>query len=123
MHAKAKLVVLLAALCSPLAVQAEATKDIAGHYLAQGVGVNGGKYESEVTIAKAGESYSIVWKFADRSFTGIGILRGDVLSVGWSNDGKAGVVLYTVKGDTLEGKWADGTGDGRIFDETLTRHE
>jgi hypothetical protein len=120
---KVNLIVLLAALCSPLAAHADAAKDVAGHYVANGVGVNGGKYQSDVTITKTGESYAIVWKFNDRSFTGIGILRGDVLSVGWSNDGKAGVVLYTVKGDELDGKWADGTGDGRIFDETLTRHD
>jgi hypothetical protein len=37
------------------------------------------------------------------------------------NHGKAGVVLYAVKGTTLEGKWADGSTNGLVYTETLTK--
>lgn len=125
---------------SASSVVAKDASDLSGHYLAQGVGVDGAKYESDVTLTLKGDTYLIVWKFSNGQFTGVGIRQGDLLSVGWTNDGKAGVVLYTVKvpqasGNPLgrdakpaaplilDGRWADGSTNGKIYTETLTRRD
>ena len=129
----ASAIALLVTLSASAAIANDAN-DLSGHYLAQGVGVAGAKYESDVTLTLKGDTYLIVWKFSNGEFTGVGIRQGDVLSVGWTNNGKAGVVLYTMKAAkaedgkpagalVLDGRWADGSTNGKIYTETLTRRD
>ncbi|MDB5325286.1 MAG: hypothetical protein JWM57_855 [Phycisphaerales bacterium] len=132
--------VALLVLIGASAALAKEANDLSGKYVAKGVGVGGAAYEADVTLTLKGDTYLIVWKFSNGQFTGVGIRQGDVLSVGWTNDGKAGVVLYTVKpaakaegnplgGEpaagplVLDGRWADGSTNGKIYTETLTRRD
>lgn len=90
----------------------EATADIAGEYrIIQGTPIQSGReYSGVVTIAKAGDAYKVNWKMSDgTTYEGLGVLDGDVFSVGYSLNVKAspayGVVSYLVRGTKLEGKW------------------
>jgi hypothetical protein len=95
--------------------------DIEGSYSVRGTGVHGSAYEATATIRADGDTYLIDWKFTDGGFHGVAIREGDTLAVGWSNNGKPGVVLYHVHGDTLDGKWSDGSDSGKVYTETLTK--
>jgi hypothetical protein len=97
-----------------------APREIAGTYNAHGTGVDGKEYTSTVTITKNADTYLIHWKFDGGGFDGVGLRDGDSLAVGWNNHNMAGVVLYKLHGDTLEGRWADGSSNGKSYTETLT---
>ncbi len=69
-------------------------------------GDSGDAYTGTVSIAPAGTVYNVTWKLAKESYSGVGILEGNVFTVGWGTAGAgAGVVVYSV-GDKLDGKWA-----------------
>ncbi|MBI2391926.1 MAG: hypothetical protein HYV09_20210 [Deltaproteobacteria bacterium] len=70
----------------------------------------GGTYSGTVQITPAGQVYRLQWTLANETYAGVGILQGDVLSVGWGS-ASVGVVAYRVQGGMLDGTWAtlDGT--------------
>ncbi len=69
-------------------------------------GDSGKAYTGSVTISPTGPVYNVTWNIPGHSYSGVGILQGSVLTVGWGTAGKgAGVVVYQV-GDKLDGKWA-----------------
>ncbi|MEB2310513.1 MAG: hypothetical protein OZ921_05170 [Sorangiineae bacterium] len=71
-------------------------------------------YTGTVTIKPSGKVYQVTWTLPSESYSGVGILDGEIFSVGWGSAGKgAGAVMYEV-GETLDGKWAqpDGTALG-----------
>jgi hypothetical protein len=99
-------------------------RDITGIYQVAGTGVDGNKaYQTTATVEKNADTYLITWKFTDNSFHGVGLRDGSTLAVGWLNNGKSGVVVYHINGKQLDGKWADGSTNGKVYTETLTRQE
>lgn len=67
-------------------------------------------YTGSVTITPAGSVYNVTWNIPGSTYSGVGILEGDVFTVGWGTEGAgAGVVVYKV-GDKLDGKWAQPKG-------------
>ena len=64
-------------------------------------------YAGTVSIAPEGSTYSVTWKLPHETYSGVGILSGDVFVVGWgTGGGGAGVVSYGVSGGKLDGTWA-----------------
>jgi hypothetical protein len=86
--------------------------------ITSGQNPRGGSYTGSVAIAKNGDTYSLSWTLPRESYAGVGILRGDVLAVGWG--GGSGVVSYQVNGTRLDGVWADGRG-GALGSEVLEK--
>ncbi len=96
--------------------------DLTGNYDCEGRNADGGVYRGEVEIVKKRDVYLLRWRVGQNdTYDGVGILTGDVLSVSY-HGGMAGIVVYTLKDDqTLAGRWAIRSGDGRVFIENLTR--
>jgi hypothetical protein len=121
----AGLVMILMALGSSLKAW---TPNIDGNYVCNGTnpGNTGSGYTGTVSISRAGSTYLMRWHIGRDTFTGLGILKGDTLSVSWYSAGKTGVVVYQVlqEGDSdvsLKGVWASLGGNGQLGTETLVR--
>jgi len=68
---------------------------------------DGRSYRGTVEITKAGEIYSVMWRYAGREHYGVGILKDDLLIVGWGNTNGGGVVYYDLTDPMeLKGAWA-----------------
>lgn len=64
-----------------------------------------GGYRGIVTIQQHGSSFAVDWKLkSGEAYTGVGILSGDVLGVGYG-DGLFGLAVYQIQGGTLTAKW------------------
>ncbi len=98
------------------------TLDITGNYDCEGRNADGGAYRGQVEIVRKRDIYLVRWRVgSDDVYDGVGILTGDVLSVSYSG-AISGIVVYEVKDEqTLAGRWAINSGDGRVFVENLTR--
>jgi hypothetical protein len=103
-----------------------------GLYLARGVNSDGSQYQLVVEIAKFREIFIVMTTIPDASeeglrpllsAIGIGVLNGDVLSVGDYTPDSARVVSYRIEdgGRRLAGRWTYVDGDGTVHEETLTR--
>ena len=91
----------------PVVTQTAASREkIGGEYFARGTNPDGSSYSGNVSITKKDESYKFVWKIGSSTYYGVGVLKGDILTVDW---GQADPVIYKVMPDgTLDGKWAGG---------------
>ena len=104
------------------------SEDPAGDYRARGSNPGGGSYSGSVTISRTGETYSVTWRTgagqSALSYTGTGILTGDILSVAYIDEHKRwiGVIAYEIQsnGHILEGQWT-GLSGTQLESETLTR--
>jgi hypothetical protein len=81
-------------------------------------------YLGSIRIAKTGEVYRLEWIIGTQEQQGVGLLRGDVLSVSYVDTtgeslSDVGVVTYNIQGDTLTGEWASFFSD-RTGKEVLT---
>lgn len=114
---------ILLTLALVLIATAAFADSIEGTYDCKGKGAGGGEYKGTVAVMKNGDAYNITWTLGSgETYTGVGLLSGDTFSVGYASGDKSwyGVVVYTVKGKTLEGRWAMG-GSGAVSTETLTK--
>lgn len=105
-------------LCASLAQAA----GVEGSYHAEGGNAEETLYEADVLIAQQGDVYVVEWSSDGEVFSaGVGILKGDTLSVGFAfENGSFGVVVYEIQDDgSLEGEWTQ-TGSEDILTETLT---
>ncbi|MEI8350260.1 MAG: hypothetical protein WCI77_08915 [Candidatus Omnitrophota bacterium] len=66
----------------------------------------GSNYAGTVSINKNGEIYSVNWSLLSESYSGIGILEGDLLIVSWGVGQNTGVVDYKIEDKILIGRWA-----------------
>jgi hypothetical protein len=99
--------------------------DIEGIYDCKGKNPGGGgEYAGTVSVAKNGATYNVNWTIGAQVYLGVGLLSGDLLSVGYSDTSKSwfGIVVYTVKGDKLDGRWSM-HGGNKTGTETLTRRK
>jgi len=86
----------------PPAIQVQISK-IEGQYSAVGRNPNGTNYSGIVTITRRNESYLFIWKIGSSTYSGVGSLSGDTLTVDW---GQAYPVIYKVRQDgRLVGLW------------------
>lgn len=93
-----------------VAAPGEAIDPVVGSFAVTGTRPNGAAYvgSAQITALAKGGPYKLTWTLSGSSFSGIGSRRGDVLSVGWSDESNYGVVDYVAKGDgQLDGVWYD----------------
>lgn len=95
--------------------------DLSGKYSAVGMSPGNVQYKASVVIAKNGDVYNVSW-WVDgvQAYSGVGLLKGNRLSVGWLAGSKPAVVVYEVANNQLQGAWSM-TGSTKEFVETLTR--
>src|SRR5262249_45001555 len=96
--------------------------DITGHYRAESLQFNGEKQMADVEIKRLGDCYLVKWsKGILDAYVGIGLRKGEVLAVCWTNQGQIGACLYQIeKGPRLVGAWTMLGGAGVVQRETLT---
>lgn len=103
---------------------AQGTTDLTGQYTAAGIAEDG-PYTAVVTMHQRGQVVLIHWRVdgpEGATQTGFGFIKGSqlVVGIGFMNTGIG--AAYTIKGDTLEGEWADPFSDPpTVRTETLTR--
>ena len=106
-----------------LAAPQDATADLAGIYLCDGVDLDGKSYGGAVEIVAHGDVWAMRWVFREGEGQGFGILEGDVLSVIFQTGG-IGWAAYRVQREgpalTLRGRWT-APGAPLLATETLTR--
>ena len=83
---------------------------------------DGVEYSGTVGIQKTGEVYQLRWWIGNYTYTGVGLLKGDLFIVGWSAGLLEGVNYYEIKGHELLGRWAtSGTSATTAGVENLVR--
>lgn len=84
-----------------------------GRYAARGRNADGTTYSGTVSIAQRGGRYRLDWRVGSSSYSGVGTLEQNLLTVNW---GAATPVVYALSSDgVLKGLWEAGHGE-----ETLT---
>ena len=109
---------MLAALAS---TSLHSSSDPSGAYRGDGVSPDGRDYQVAVHIVRNGDTYVVKW-LTPRGLVnvGVGFVSGNTLSVGYVG-ATAGVVVYTIDGKHLTGKWTDIEASGHTYKETLTK--
>ena len=86
------------------------SSDIDGNYTVNGAGLDGKKYEGELSVTKRDAVYQFSWKFGATNYDGVGVQDGNNIAVAYSSgaEGKGcGAVIYKINNatDSLDGKW------------------
>ncbi|HEY4161446.1 MAG TPA: hypothetical protein VGM59_00200 [Dongiaceae bacterium] len=86
-----------------------AADDFSGVYNAEGKTASGSSYKGAVQIENLGSLYAVLWKLKDNeAYKGIAIPMDNVLGAAYGPPNtNFGLVVYRIKGGTLEGIWAD----------------
>ena len=123
-----RLFLLIAALMTLVGLTAPAARradqpELQGVYRCDGSNPDGSPYRGIVEIAKNHDTFQIRWTFPDRrSAFGIGLVRGNTLSVSYFGAGTAGLAIYKIEeGKRLVGEWTVAGADGSVYAETLTK--
>lgn len=102
-------------------------RDVTGYYAMAGQAAKG-RYSGVCLIRREKGVLIVEYHTPGQVVTGVGILHGDKLSVGWAapaegalNGIARGVTVYTVAGPRLTGLYLAAPGPGRAFQEVLTR--
>lgn len=117
-------VAALALVANAGAQDAKADLKLEGRYRAEGINPDGGPYRSTVVIQQEGDTWLVQWfeREGPPAAVGIGIVRGDYLSVSYLAGRSLGVVVYHLeKGQQLKGEWTVLGADGEVWPETLSR--
>ena len=90
-----------------------------GLYEVQGTNPDGSNYQGMMEVRPApGSAWLVAWQIGDMLVTGVGIVQGGVLAIGYGINGQVGVATFEVQPDgKLSGYWTIGAGIGS---ETLT---
>jgi hypothetical protein len=100
--------------------------DLSGVYDCEGMQFDGKKYKAKVEIERLGDAYSVTWAHGlGRAHLGIGIRKGNLLSVCFAARTQEGVMtgiaVYEIDKDAkLHGDWTELGGVGIVQTETLT---
>lgn len=96
------------------------TSGLAGSWsISKGQNPGGGSYSGTVEISSSGDSYTLKWTLGTgESYGGVALERDGVLGVGWGKQGY-GVVMYTISGGNLDGRWITDT-DNSVGTEVLS---
>lgn len=110
---------LLAVLAVPL-MPTPATAQRSGTYAVTGQGPDGSRYEGSAQLQATGPStWRITWRIGGETMTGVGVMMGSVLVVGYVHGGQTGAAGYEVGPDgRLSGRWTAGR-EGGVGTETL----
>lgn len=111
---------LLSAFVLSCLVAAPAAAQRSGTYAVTGTGVDGSRYEGTVQLQATGpQTWRLTWRISGETATGVGVLQGGQLAVGYVSQRETGAALYTVQPDgSLTGIWTQGR-EGGVGRETL----
>jgi hypothetical protein len=105
--------IILAVSFTVFALPVCAEQDITGIYKCTGYDPGDkSSYDSELTIAKTGDTYSFKWKENDTNFSGTGFFSStapDLIAVEWwkpKGQNTSGVIIYKASAGLLDGHWA-----------------
>lgn len=103
---------LLIALFTVASVHAQSLE---GTYRCKGAAPGGGaSYSGEVTVKQAGDHHRVSWSLGSAgSYSGSGIVSGNVFAVAYGGGRPYGLVVYKVQGSKLSGSWLAG-GEGNV---------
>jgi len=89
-------------------VPAATTNDPVGSYTVVGGSIaDESDYVGVVSVVRTGASYTVIWTIDNETVTGVGLLSGEVLAVGFPDDNKDAVALYRRQPDgSWVGQWA-----------------
>jgi hypothetical protein len=89
-----------------------AQSNITGVYTVNGTALDGHSYAGSVTLAQVGQVYTANWQVGSGQYSGVGVLQGSSLAVGWGPP-SCTVVNYKVQPNgSLLGAWSDLTSLG-----------
>jgi hypothetical protein len=121
---------MVAAVLSTLSSPVFAQRDFDGVYVASGADSAGNAYHRAVEIERHGDRYIVTWVSArligealvlEPTWIGVGIVTGDILSVGFVADDAMGIMVYRFgPNGQLTGRWTVEGDDEVICSETLT---
>ena len=97
---------------------------LVGVYACKGMSPEGKPYEGTAEIIETGSTLHIRWTLQpdDAHVVGVCLTVGKHLACSYIINGRPGVAVYEVKGDTLKGRWTAGGAD-EAWGETLTRRK
>jgi hypothetical protein len=101
---------------------AGSSSDLAGSYTITASTNPGGAagYTGSLNITRSGDVHDVTWTIPNTPpYTGVAILQGSTLGVGWGLGTRYGVAVYTVSGGHLTGKWATKGSAGKAGTEVL----
>jgi hypothetical protein len=105
-------------------LKAVAEKGWAGYYASDGKTLEGKPYDGVVLIKAYGSTYLVIQQAGLASLIGIGqVVNSDTLCVGWTAGepvSTRGCTVYTRKGKTITGRYAQLPTDSRLHEENLT---
>jgi hypothetical protein len=94
---------LIAAAAAVVMLGTSAFADAVGKYSIRGTNPGDGRpYSGEVTVARTGDTFRVVWLIGSDTYTGTGIGSDDFLAVSYRSGNETGLALYGRKSD---GKW------------------
>jgi uncharacterized protein (TIGR03067 family) len=98
------------------------TINIVGRYKSTSSGLEGARQTTTAEIQKHGDAYQVKWSVGRGvAYIGIGIRKGNTLSVAWANRGTVGVSVYAIeKGPKLVGSFSELGGPGLVSSEVFT---
>ncbi len=96
--------------------------DLSGRYKSLSLQLDGSEHRADAVIHRRGDSYVISYmKGSAVTYIGVGIRKGDILSVCWANRGQAGISVYRIEeGPNLVGNYTELGGVGYLSREILT---
>ena len=96
---------LVSALAALLLTSLAAFADPSGRYDVAGKNPNGTGYFGTATVARTGQTYSVVWAIGSTRFFGTAVGTDKFFAVSYRAGDKTGVALYVASGRNWEGIW------------------
>jgi hypothetical protein len=115
-----RLVLAAATLLSLPLFATPAAAQRSGTYAVTGQGADGSRYEGTAQLQATGPAtWRITWRIAGETTTGVGLVIGSMLVVGYVHGRETGAAGYEVMPDgRLSGRWTVGR-EGGVGNETL----
>ena len=111
---------IASALAVLLLTSLAALADPVGRYDVIGKNPNGTEYYGTATVARSGQTYSVVWVIGSTSFYGTAVGADKLFAVSYRAGDKTGIALYIASGRNWEGVWTF-TGGHEVGTETWAR--
>lgn len=98
---------------------------LAGRYKSLSLQMDGSEHRADAVIQRRGDAWIVSYMKGNAvTYVGVGIRKGDLLSVCWANRGQAGISVYRIEdGPNLVGHYTELGGIGYLSREILTFDE
>jgi hypothetical protein len=77
-------------------------------------------YTGTIQFSKRSLAYALQWGGGAGNSKGIGIQKGNKIFAGWSSEVPCGIVVYDIRGKTMDGQWALMSGDWGVGTEIVS---